>query len=44
MSEILLGTFVDALTGEVVERELTTEEIADLQVLIANTAKIREAE
>jgi len=30
-SEKITGVFVDALTGEIVERELTSKEIADLQ-------------
>jgi hypothetical protein len=29
-TELLLGTFYDAVTGETITRELTTEEISEL--------------
>jgi hypothetical protein len=43
MSEILTAVTVDALTGEITERNLTADEIAEREVMIAELAE-REAE
>ena len=43
MSEILTAMIVDALTGEVIERPLTSEEISEREVLQADK-EAREAE
>jgi hypothetical protein len=43
MSEILTAVIVDAATGEVTERPLTADEIADLEVMQAE-AEARQAE
>ena len=43
MSEILTAMIVDALTGEVIERPLTSEEISEREVLQADE-EAREAE
>ena len=39
MSELLKAVLVDGGTGEVIERELTTQELADLQDLQSQAAE-----
>ena len=39
-----LVTIIDALTGEVIEREMTPEEVAAHEALIANTAALPSAD